>query len=185
VNPDPAIWWYLARAAGITAWALASASVLAGLVLSLRVLRRPSPAWGLDLHRFLGAAAVAATAVHVGALVADGTVHFGWSDVLVPLASTWRPGAVAWGIIAAYVLAVVEVTSLARRHIPRRAWRAVHLASYAVFAGASVHLVTAGTDAGAPVLRLALHLVVGMVVALTGARVLAAAPRRPTPATGR
>jgi methionine sulfoxide reductase heme-binding subunit len=179
VTPDPAIWWYLARATGITAWALAAASLVAGLLVSLRVLRRPTPAWGLDLHRFLGAATIAATAAHVGALVADNTVHFGWSEALVPWASAWRPAAVAWGVVAAYLLVAVELTSLIRRRLPRRVWRAVHMSSYAVFGGASVHLETAGTDAASPALGLAVHVVIGMAVALTLARALAAAgPRR-------
>src|SRR5437764_11280232 len=59
--------WYTARAAGIVTWALLAASVLWGLALSTRVLRgRPRPAWLLDLHRFLGGAAIAFLAVHVG-----------------------------------------------------------------------------------------------------------------------
>src|SRR5439155_733185 len=52
--------WYTARASGIVAWALLSASVLWGLALSTRALgKRPRPNWILDLHRFVGGAAVA------------------------------------------------------------------------------------------------------------------------------
>ena len=49
------LWWYVARAGGIVAWALLTASVLWGLILSTK-LRPPRvrPAWTLDLHRFLG-----------------------------------------------------------------------------------------------------------------------------------
>ena len=52
--------WYTARASGLVAWALLSAGVLWGLALSTKVLGpRPRPSWMLDLHRFLGGAAVA------------------------------------------------------------------------------------------------------------------------------
>ena len=57
---NPQLAWYVARAAGIVAWALVSGAVVWGLLLSTRVLRgRPTPRWLLDLHRFLGGLAVA------------------------------------------------------------------------------------------------------------------------------
>jgi hypothetical protein len=82
------IWWHVARAGGIVAWLLLALSVAWGLLLSTKLLgRRPTPAWLLSLHRMLGALAVVFTVVHVTGLVADSYVHFGPSDVLVPLAS--------------------------------------------------------------------------------------------------
>lgn len=141
------LWWYAARAAGLVAWALLTASVAWGLALSTRALgRRPRPAWLLDLHRALGGLAVIFTAVHVVAIMLDSYVHFGLSEVLVPFASSWHPVAVAWGIAAFYLLAAVELTSLARRHLPKRVWRRVHDASFPLFVFATVHGLSAGTD---------------------------------------
>ena len=89
---NPKIWWYAARASGIVAWGLAAASVIWGLVLSTRSARqRMRPVWVLDLHRYLGALTVVAVGVHLGALVADSFVPFGWADLFVPGASAWRP----------------------------------------------------------------------------------------------
>jgi len=106
------LWWYTARSSGITSWALVTASVLWGLALSTKVMKgRPRPNWLLDLHRFLGAAAVVFTVIHVGSIVADSYVHFGPTEILVPLASSWHPVAVAWGITSMYLLVTVEVTS--------------------------------------------------------------------------
>lgn len=140
-------WWYVARASGIVAWALLVASVVWGVLLATRVLRpHDRPAWLLDLHRWLGGLAVAATGLHVAALVADTYVHFGAADVLVPFASSWRPLAVALGILAGWGLAAVQATSLAMRHLPRRAWYAVHLTSYVTVWLASIHAGLAGTD---------------------------------------
>ena len=47
--------WYVARSSGIVAWATVTASILWGLTLSSRLVRkRGVPAWLLDLHRYLG-----------------------------------------------------------------------------------------------------------------------------------
>jgi len=141
--------WYVARSAGLVGWALLTASVLWGLLLSTKATvlgRRPRPAWTLDLHRYLGGLATIFTCVHVLAIVADSYVHFGLLDVLVPFSSSWRPVAVAWGIVAMYLLAAVELTSLARKHLSRRVWRATHMASIPLYLFATVHAVSAGTD---------------------------------------
>jgi len=146
------LWWYVARSGGLVAWGLLTASVIWGLLLSTKALgRRVRAAWLLDLHRFLGGAALAFTGIHAAALVADSTVHFELSELLVPLASTWRPVAVAWGVVAAYLLVAVEITSLLRRRLPRRWWRRTHMASLPLWALATVHGLTAGTDAANPV----------------------------------
>ena len=85
---NPQTWWYLARATGYVAWALLTTSVISGLLLSTRLTNgRPTPAWILDLHRFLAGTAVAFTGLHIVGLVADNYVHFGAADLLVPFAS--------------------------------------------------------------------------------------------------
>jgi hypothetical protein len=139
--------WYAARSAGVVAWCLLGLSMLWGLALSTSVFgRKPRPAWLLDLHRFLGGIAVVFTGVHVAAIVADNYVHFGVADVAVPFVSGWHPVAVAWGILAVWMLVAVEVTSLARRYLSLTLWRRVHYLSFGVFVLATVHGLSAGTD---------------------------------------
>jgi len=101
----------------------------------------------LSTHRYLGALAVVFTGVHVLGLVADSYVHFGITDVLLPLASSWHPVAVAWGVVGMWLLLAVEGTSLARQHLPQHVWRGIHLLSYPILALTTVHLLSAGTDA--------------------------------------
>lgn len=142
--------WYIARSAGMVSWVMLTASVTWGILLSTRFLQnRHRPAWLTDLHRFLGAAAVAFTLIHVVALLLDDYVDFGIIDVLVPFASEWRPAAVAWGIVGFWVLLAVEGTSLLMRRLSRKAWRAVHVSSFALFWVASFHAAAAGTDVAA------------------------------------
>lgn len=137
-------WWYVARGFGLVAWVALAASMLAGVALSYR-RTRSAPA-ALDAHRFLGVLAVLLTGVHLAALVADGFVSFGVVQVLVPFRSAWRPGPVAWGIVAMYLLLLVEATSVAARTMSRHRWRRLHNLSYPCFAAATIHLASAGSD---------------------------------------
>jgi predicted ferric reductase len=144
---NPQFWWYVARASGIVAWLFLSASVIWGVILSTRAFpERRRPAWLLDLHRWLGGLTVSFVAVHLAALVADNYTHFDLGDLAIPFASDWKPGAVALGVVAAWLLAAVELTSLAIKRLPRHVWRSIHLTSYAVFWLTSIHAALAGTD---------------------------------------
>ena len=80
------------------------------------------------------------TGLHVGAILLDTYVHFDPISVLVPFATSWHPGAVAWGIAGLYLLLAVELTSLLRTRIPRKLWRLTHFASFPLFALAQVML---------------------------------------------
>ena len=166
------LWWYVARSGGIVAWALLGASVLWGLALSTKVTNgKPRPNWILDMHRFLGGMALLFTGIHVISLMLDSYVHFGLSEVLVPLASAWHPVAVAWGVIGLYLLLAVELTSLARKKIPKRLWRMTHFLSFPLFLSTTVHALTAGTDRSTMLLRSGVIIVSAAVTCLTFVRV--------------
>ena len=165
------LWWYVARSGGIVAWALLAGSVLWGLALSTKVLRgRPRPNWILDLHRFLGGLALLFTGIHVVGLVLDSYVHFGLVEVLVPFASAWHPVAVAWGVIALYLLVAVELTSLARKKISKRVWRMTHYLSFPLFLLTTVHALSAGTDRSTLLLRWSVIVVSAVITGLTFVR---------------
>ncbi len=159
------LWWYVARSGGLAAWWLLAAAVLWGLTLSTRVAAgKVTPAWLLDLHRFLGGLALSFTGVHVLALVADSWADFGPAEVLIPLASRWRPLPVALGVVGLYLLVAVEVTSLLRSRLPKRLWRAVHSTSFALFLLTTAHALTAGSEAGNGAVRIS---AVAMLAAFT------------------
>lgn len=147
---NPQLAWYAARSAGLVAWALVTASILWGLALSTRLIqRRGIPAWLLDLHRFLGTLSLVFVGVHLVALWADSYATFAWSELFVPMASTFRPGAVAWGIVATYFLVAVQVTSWLMRRLPRRLWHTVHMGSFVLFVTATIHGYQSGADRSA------------------------------------
>jgi DMSO/TMAO reductase YedYZ heme-binding membrane subunit len=142
VNPHP--WWYVARASGLVAWFLLTGSMLAGASLPFRRARSRSAL--LDTHRVLGGFAVLLTVAHVAALLADRFVDYGPLQVLVPFASLWRPGPVAWGVVSFYLLVVVEGSSLARRYMSVARWRRLHILSYPMFGMTTIHFLSAGSD---------------------------------------
>jgi sulfoxide reductase heme-binding subunit YedZ len=133
--------------------------------------RKPSPKWFTDLHRFLGGTAVVFVAVHVGTIVADSYVHFGLADVLVPFVSRWHPVAIAWGVVALWLIFAIEVSSLAMRFLPRRVWHAIHLSSFVLFVSATMHALASGPDTRKQAFELVLSAVVAVVVLLTLVRV--------------
>ncbi|MGZ6998623.1 MAG: ferric reductase-like transmembrane domain-containing protein [Acidimicrobiia bacterium] len=181
--------WYVARASGIVTWGLLVASMVWGVLYATRALgRRASSWWLLGVHRFLGALVVLFTAVHVIALVADNFVHFGVADVLVPFVAQWRTLPVGLGVIGMYLLVAIEATSLVRSRLPYRVWRALHLASYGLFALATIHALASGTDTRAVFsdgLAVALGALAIAVAIVALDRRTAVDPRRPVPAPRR
>jgi predicted ferric reductase len=144
---NPQTWWYVARASGMVAWVLLVASLVWGVLLATRVLKPiDRPAWLLAMHRWLSGLAVVCTGLHLGGLVADNYLHFGWKEILVPNGSPWKTGAVTVGVIALYLLIAVQATSLLMKKLPKRLWRAVHVTSYGLVWSVSVHAALAGTD---------------------------------------
>jgi methionine sulfoxide reductase heme-binding subunit len=147
-------WWFASRASGMVLWLILAASVGWGLAVSGRVLRRKGlPAWMLDLHKHLGTLAAWFTALHLYSLWADSYVTFGWRELFIPMASGWKPGAVAWGIVAFYLLVIVQGSSLIMKRLPRRLWHRVHLLSLPLFVTGSAHGILAGSDWGNTAVR--------------------------------
>lgn len=141
------VWWYLSRSSGIVALALLVASVLWGVLLSTRVLKpHDRPAWLLDLHRWLGGLALTMTGLHLLGLYFDGYIDYGFTELVIPGTSDYRPLAVAVGVLSLYLMIAIQATSYLRRRLSRRVWRAVHLSSYGLLWGAAMHAGLAGTD---------------------------------------
>lgn len=173
------LWWYVARSGGITALVLTGLSVIWGLALSTKVMQgTPKPKWLLSLHRWLGGLSVTFSAVHIAALVADSYVSFGLTDILVPYASDWKPGAVAWGIVSMYLLVAVQASSMLMKRLPRRFWKGIHMSSWLLFWSGVIHGATAGTDATNPIYVLLVGTITILITWLTGVRILASRKAR-------
>ena len=147
---DPTF-WLLARAAGLTAYVLLTLSVIAGLVLKSRPFGKAlRPATVTDVHRTLALLGLGALALHGTALVLDTTVKVTPLGLLVPGLVGYRPLATSLGVIAAELMMIVYASFSVRKRIGTRTWRRLHWATYAIFVGATVHGLAAGTDSARP-----------------------------------
>ena len=177
---DPKLTWYVSRASGLVTWTLCAAAILWGLVLSSKLIRRRGlPAWLLDLHRYLGTLALVFCGIHVTALVADSYVHFSWREVLLPMASQWRPGAVAWGVVSMYLLIAIQVTSALRSRISKRVWHTIHLSSFLLFGAGSIHGIRSGADWTNRFVQYGAVSVIGLVIFATAVRLTFRPKARP------
>ena len=109
--------------------------------------------------------------MHVVSILLDTYVHFGLVELLVPFASSWHPVAVAWGIVGFYVLVAIEITSLLRSRISKRAWRMTHYLSFPLFLVATIHALTAGTDRNTVLMRYGIIASAVAVLVLTLVRI--------------
>jgi DMSO/TMAO reductase YedYZ heme-binding membrane subunit len=178
---NPSIWWYLSRASGFVALGLLFASLIWGVLLTTRILRSiDRPAWLLDLHRWLGGLALTFTLVHMATLMLDHFVSFSLKDLLIPMASDWQPGPIAWGVVAFWLLLAVQLSSLIMKKLGRKTWRRIHLLAYPMLWLTIMHAGLAGTDIGNPVYRVSVTLAIILTVFVTAFRLLPVPARKKT-----
>jgi DMSO/TMAO reductase YedYZ heme-binding membrane subunit len=178
--------WIVLRAAGIGAYIMLFLSVVWGLVSTTAPFgKRIAKPTAATVHQFMASCGLFLLAIHLGGLLVDSFMHFGPADVLVPMTSTFKPVAVAFGIVGMYTMVFVMVTSWLRKPIRTTWWRRTHLLAVPTFTLALVHGVFAGTDAVRPAMWW-MYMATGlMVLFLVVVRALTAGfrpERRPAPA---
>ncbi|HET6209217.1 MAG TPA: hypothetical protein VFD94_02480 [Jatrophihabitans sp.] len=162
--------WYLARGAGVAAFAALSVATAAGAITARRSAAIQRRVLTQYLHRTAAMTGLLLLGLHVYMVLIDSYAKVGVLGALVPLAAGYRPLAVSLGVLASYLLVVVAGTGLLRARFAAsargaRSWRAIHLASYAAWVLAAFHFLTAGTDAGQGWARLVLLAGTGIVAA--------------------
>ncbi len=142
--------WYAARAAGLVAYLLLSSSVALGLTLAGKERLERWPRFALeDVHRFAGVLAGTFIALHVVTIGIDSQAHLGLWELIVPFSSHYRPFWTGLGIVAAELLVALAFTNHYRKRLPHALWRRLHYLNFAVWLGATLHGLGAGTDSGA------------------------------------
>lgn len=150
-RPDGAGPWIVTRATGFAAFAALALDVNLGLVLSTRIGDRwIARGHAIELHRWLSPLALALVLGHALVLLADHHVRFDLIDVAVPFAASYRPVAVGLGVIAGYLALIVHASFRWRSRLGTRAWRRLHVLSFAAYAAAALHAIRAGSDASQP-----------------------------------
>jgi DMSO/TMAO reductase YedYZ heme-binding membrane subunit len=158
--------WILIRGSGIVAFALLSAAVIWGLLVSSKLLGRLVKAKPLTwFHESLGIGALVATVVHVFVISIHEFLEFSWAEILVPGLSDWETTAVGFGTAAFYGLVVVSLSFYFKKRIGQKAWRSIHYGSFGVFVASLVHGIQAGSDTSHPMM---IGLYAGSVVVVMG-----------------
>ena len=140
--------WYLTRGSGVVALLLLTATTLLGVLSADRWRSERWPRFAVaGLHRNLTLLALVFIGTHVGTTIADGYAPIGVKDVFIPFVSLYRPVWLGLGALALDLLLAITVTSLLRRHIGYRTWRALHWAAYATWPLALAHGLGSGSDA--------------------------------------
>jgi len=175
--------WILLRAAGIGAYVALWLSVAWGLVATTGVVkRRISKPSANAFHAFVASTGLALLSVHLGLLLVDTYMPFSPPDVLIPLHATFRPYAVAAGVLAMYGMVLLLVSSWTRSKLGTRLWRVIHLLAVPAFVLALLHGVFTGTDTERPWM-FALYATTGVITFfLVVVRGLTADYRPPRPA---
>jgi sulfoxide reductase heme-binding subunit YedZ len=166
INSSTAL-WYTSRATGVVALLLLTAVMLLGLLVTRQGRLPGLPRFAVGgLHRNLSLLSAVFVAVHVLTAVTDGYVNIPVTAAVVPLTSSYERFWLGIGAVSFDLMLAAIVTSLLRRHLSRKAWRAVHLTAYASWPVAWVHSVfTSGDLQRGPLLILAVACAIAVVAA--------------------
>lgn len=184
-GPDPLKygWWIASRASGVVALLLVSVSVLIGLVMATRVLKRPKLNRTLaNVHEHAALGGLVAICVHGLTLLGDRWLNPGVGGLLVPFTMGYRPVFTGLGIIAGDLAALLGLSFYLRRRIGARLWRRAHRFTLLVYVMGVIHTLGAGTDASTAWMRLILVVTGVPIVSLTLLRFRPAGTRKRVPA---
>ncbi|MFL5824689.1 MAG: ferric reductase-like transmembrane domain-containing protein [Solirubrobacteraceae bacterium] len=143
----PSAYWYLTRATGAVALVLLTISVILGVLGTVRFSAPRWPRFAIDrLHRDVSLLVIVLIALHVVTTVLDGFAPITLLDGVIPFVSPYRPLWLGLGTLSFDLLIALVLTSLLRRRLGYRSWRAVHWLAYASWPVAVLHGLGTGTD---------------------------------------
>jgi len=144
---SPSAYWYLARGTGAVALVLLTASVVLGIVGSVRFTAPRWPRFAIDtVHRDVSLLVVVVLVIHIVTSVLDGFAPIRLFDGVVPFATPYRPLWMGLGTLAFDLLLAIAITSMVRRRLGYRTWRAIHWLAYASWPVAVLHGLGTGSD---------------------------------------
>jgi methionine sulfoxide reductase heme-binding subunit len=176
----PSAYWYLARGTGAVALVLLTASVVIGILGSLRVSSGRWPRFAVDtVHRDVSLLVIVLLAVHIVTSVLDSFAPISLSAAVIPFVSTYRPLWLGLGALSFDILLALVITSLVRRRLGYQRWRAVHWLAYASWPVAVLHGLGTGSDTKIWWMLALTAACVAAVVVAVSVRIARAEPARP------
>lgn len=171
---DGPLLWYVNRGTGMVLLILLTASAVLGMWATRGEAGTRIPRFVVQaMHRNVALIGATLLGLHAVSAVVDEYVDIRWWHLVLPWGLRYEPAPLALGVIALDLLVAIVLTSLVRDRLPHGAWRALHLAGYAVLAAAFVHGFWIGTDSPSGWAR-------WLYVACLGALVVSAAARLTT-----
>ena len=143
----PSTYWYLTRGTGVVSLLLLTASVVLGIVGTVGFTAPRWPRFAIDsLHRDISLLAIAFLVIHILVSVLDGFAPITLIDGVIPFVSAYRPLWMGLGTVAFDLMIALAITSLVRRRLGYRTWRAVHWLAYVSWPVAVLHGLGTGSD---------------------------------------
>jgi len=174
---DHTLSWEIARAGGMLAYVLATASVALGLLLSLKAHSTNWPRFITnELHRYITLLTLVFIGIHTLAVWLDPFTGFTPAEVLVPMAAHYRPLWIGMGIVSAYLAVAVWLSEYVRRFIGYAWWRRLHYVTFVVFLLGALHGLGAGSDSQEWWALLLYAGTIGVVAVLIGWRMTRSLP---------
>ena len=144
---SPSPFWFITRGTGAISLVLLTLTVALGIANVRRTRIGETPRFVLDsVHRSASLLAVSFVVVHVVTTLLDGFAPITLLDIVIPFGSAYRPLWLGLGAVGFDLLIAIAITSLLRRRLGYRAWRATHWLAYASWPVALVHGLGTGTD---------------------------------------
>jgi sulfoxide reductase heme-binding subunit YedZ len=143
---DDALWAF-GRVSGIVGLSLFTLSVVLGIIT-----RSGRPLPGLPrfsillVHRNVSLMASVFIVLHIALLMLDSYAHLKVTDVVIPFVGAYKPFWQGLGTVAADLIIAIVLTSLLRKHLGARIFRAVHWFTYVMWPIALAHAIGNGTD---------------------------------------
>jgi hypothetical protein len=144
---SPSAYWYLARGTGAVALLLLTASVVLGILDNVRFAAPRWPRFAIDaVHRDVPLLVLVVLAIHIVTSVLDGFAPIRLFDGVIPFVTPYRPLWMGLGTLSFDLLLAIGITSMMRRRLGYRAWRAIHWIAYASWPVAVLHGLGTGSD---------------------------------------
>src|SRR5579859_2285686 len=136
--------WLVSRASGLILLVVFSAVMVLGVSTRTGAATRRWPRFAVaEVHRTLSLFAVALLILHVATAILDPYVSIGWAATVLPFLSRYETLAIGAGTLAVDLAGAVLITSLLRRRLGLRTWRAIHYLAYIAWPVAFVHAIRA------------------------------------------
>ena len=163
----PTALWYLTRASGAVTLVLLTLSVVLGIANAGRAQGPGWPRFVVEgVHRNASLLAILMLCVHIATTVLDPFAAISLTAAIIPFSGSYRPIWLGFGALASDLLIAIAATSLVRRRLGQRTWRATHWLAYACWPIAILHGLGTGSDARSWLLALTVICVGAVVLAI-------------------